>query len=181
MIRKSRRRTGNPDPDPHGEPGLVRYNEDMNGKRETKTLRAVKRIAGGKYMVFFRRRRHGAPQIQRLFWPIISPHYDFPSVYVMDIGEGVVPRAKGRTVVFRAGGEDFRCTEFDRWDDVYDMGVSFCEIYQPVMFAPGPERIIEKYSLYMEKILDLDGEDVAKATAWLDVQLACAGFAANAI
>lgn len=153
----------------------------MNGKRETKALRAVRRIAAGKYMVFFRRRRHGAPQVQRLFWPIISSHYDFPSVYVMDIGDARAARAKSRTVVFRANGVDFRCSDFDRFDDIYDMGVSFCEIYQPVMFAPGPERIMEKYSLYMEKILDLDGEDVAKAMAWLDVQLAVAGFVGGAV
>lgn len=153
----------------------------MNEKRETKALRAVRRIAAGRYAVFFRRRRHGAPQVQRLFREIVSPAYGFPGVYAMDIGDARAARAKSRTVVFRANGVDFRCSDFDRFDDIYDMGVSFDGLYQPVMFAPGPERIMEKYSLYLEKILGLNGGDVAKAMAWLDVQLAVAGFAGGAV
>lgn len=152
----------------------------MNGKRETKALRAVRRIAAGRYMVFFRRRRHGAPQVQRLFWPIISSHYDFPSVYVMDIGDARAARTKSRTVVFRANGVDFRCMEFDCWADVYDMRISFDGNFALVMFASGPERVKEKYMFYLNRALGWDPNRAAAGRLWLDVQLAVAGFAADA-
>ena len=150
---------------------------DKDCEMKTRLRRAVWRIASGRYAVLFR--PDGAPPSNK-FRQIVSPVSDFPGVYALDVGDGCIPCVDGETVVFRAKGVNFRCIEFDCWADVYDMRIIFNGISAPVLFASDPERVKEKYSFYLQKAMGWDPNRAAGGRLWLDVQLACAGFAAEA-
>ena len=151
---------------------------DKDCEKKMLQRRAVYRIAGGRYAVIFR--PTGFPPPSNRFREVVPPTAVFPGVYALDIGTGVVPRIDGETVVFRANGVDFKCMEFDCWADVYDMRISFDGNFALVMFASGPERVKEKYMFYLNRALGWDPNRAAAGRLWLDVQLAVAGFAADA-
>lgn len=150
----------------------------MDETQSEKLKRAAGRIAAGRYVVFFRPDRSCAP-VPEMFKTAVMPSSGMPGVYMFDTGGGVVPETAGAEIRFRVGKINFRCTAFERWDGVYDMAVDVGRSYLPVLFAPEAERVKEKYLVYLEKVLKWDAPRLKMARAWLDVQLACAGFAAK--